>query len=110
VEAQALALRAHSLWMGEFRVLRVTGGASQSEGILQTLADVFGATVEIISTTDSAALGAAMMAAHAGGGDDFAVLSAAFCPAIRRIAPREEAVKIYRESLTAFRKFSLEAR
>ena len=109
VEAQAMALRAHSLWMGEFRVLRVTGGASQSEGILQTLADVFGATVEIISTTDSAALGAAMMAAHVGGGDDFAVLAGAFCPAIRRIAPREEAVRIYRESLPAFRQFSLEA-
>jgi xylulokinase len=110
VEAQALALRAHSLWMGKFTTLRVTGGASQSEGILQTLANVFGATVEIISTTDSAALGAAMMAAHVGGGDAFDALSAAFCPAIRRIAPRAEAVQIYRESLPAFRQFSLQAR
>ncbi|MDD5349447.1 MAG: FGGY-family carbohydrate kinase [Chthoniobacteraceae bacterium] len=107
VEAQALALRAHSLWMGNFATLRVTGGASQSEGILQTLADVFGAPVEIISTTDSAALGAAMMAAHVGEGLAYGALAAAFCPAIRRIEPRPEAVRIYRESLPAFREFSL---
>ena len=109
VEAQAMSLRKHSLWMGEFATMRVTGGASQSQGILQTLADVFNATVEIISTADSAALGAALIAAHVAGGCSYESLSAAFCPAIRTILPREDAVEVYRKSFPAFRRFSAEA-
>lgn len=108
VEAQAMALYTHSLWMGDFSVIRVTGGASQSAGILQTLADVFGATLEIFSTTDSAALGAAMIAAHVGTGMSYDSLSATYSPSIRSITPREEAVKIYRKNLHTFPQFSTE--
>ncbi len=67
IEAQALALRAHSQWIGDFKTLRVTGGASKSQGIRQTLADVFQARVESIAVADSAALGGAMLAAQADG-------------------------------------------
>ena len=109
VEAQAMSLRNHSLWMGEFATLRVTGGASQSEGILQTLADVFGATVEIISTADSAALGAALIAAHVAGGYCFDRQSAAFCPVIRSVLPREDAREVYWQCLPAFRAFASRA-
>ena len=105
VEAQAMTLRTHSLWIGDFKTLRVTGGASQSPGILQTLADVFNATVETIATTDSAALGAAMIAAHACAGVGYEALAVAFCPPTRTALPRAEAVRVYHECLPAFREF-----
>ena len=105
VEAQAMTLRMHSLWIGDFKTLRVTGGASQSAGILQTLADVFNATVETIATTDSAALGGAMIAAHTVGGMGYETLAAAFCPATQTIQPRAEAARVYSECLPAFREF-----
>jgi xylulokinase len=105
VESQALSMRSHSRWMGEFAVLRVTGGASQSSGILQTFADVFGATVETISIPDSAALGAAIIAAHVGGGLSFAALARTFCPASQTLNPRKELTGIYAASLDAFQKF-----
>lgn len=109
VEAQAMSLRIHSLWMGEFRTIRVTGGASQSEGILQTLANVFNAKVELISTTDSAALGAALIAAHVAGGESYESLSDAFCPAIRSVIPCPEAVEVYQKCLPGFREFASRA-
>jgi len=109
VEAQAMSLRAHSLWIGAFQTLRVTGGASQSVGILQTLADVFDSPVETIATTDSAALGAAMIAAHAAGGLSYEALASAFCPPTRTIRPRAEAAAVYAECLPAFRAFETAA-
>lgn len=105
VEAQAMALRVHSLWMGEPALLRVTGGASQSPGILQTFADVFGSIVETISTSDSAALGAAIIAAHTGGRHDYKSLAAAFCPATKRILPTTGGPSVYGDSLGAFKAF-----
>ena len=105
VEAQAMTLRIHSLWIGNFKTLRVTGGASQSIGILQTLADVFNATVETISTADSTALGAAMIAAHTVGSMGYETLADAFCPPTRSIQPRAEAVRIYSDCLSAFGAF-----
>ena len=110
VEAQALSLRAHSLWIGEFKTLRVTGGASNSTGILQTLADVFNATVETISTPDSAALGGAMIAAHVAGGVPYEALAASFCPATKQIPPNESAARIYRSKIKDFQQFELSAR
>jgi xylulokinase len=87
VEAQALAIRAHSQWIGRFDTLRVTGGASRSQGLLQTLADVFQATVETIAVPDSAALGAAMIAAHVAGGVPYAQLATQFAPASAQTRP-----------------------
>ena len=110
VEAQALSLRAHSLWIGEFKTLRVTGGASNRTGILQTLADVFNATVETISTPDSAALGGAMIAAHVAGGVPYEALAASFCPATKQIPPNESAARIYRSKIKDFQQFELSAR
>ena len=103
VEAQAMTLRTHSLWIGDFQTLRVTGGASQSVGILQTLADVFNATVETIATPDSAALGGAMIAAHVCGGVSYKTLAVAFCPPSRTILPRADAVRVYADGLPTFR-------
>jgi len=110
VEAQVLSLRIHSLWIGEFQTLRVTGGASNSTGILQTLADVFCATVETIATPDSAALGGAMIAAHTAGGVPYASLAASFCPATTQITPNESAARIYRSKLQDFQQFEKSAK
>ena len=109
VEAQAMTLRIHSLWIGDFKTLRVTGGASQSIGILQTLADVFNATVETLSTADSAALGAAMIAAHTVGAISYKTLAAAFCPQTRTLQPRAEAAQVYADCLPAFGEFKAAA-
>ncbi len=65
IEAQALSSRIHSEWMGvEIRSLRVTGGASENEAILRVFADVHGCPVQRLRTTNAAALGAALRAAH----------------------------------------------
>jgi xylulokinase len=105
VEAQAMLLRIHSLWIGNFQRLRITGGASLSEGIAQSLADVFNAPIEAISTTDSAALGAAMIAAHVASGMSHDMLADRFCPSSRTIKPRPEAAQVYIECLPEFRDF-----
>ena len=109
VEAQVLSLRRHSQWIGDFKTIRVTGGGSQSAGILQTLADVFNAKVETISTADSATLGSAMIAANTAGGISYQALAAAFSPATQTILPRPEAAQVYAESLAAFEKFEAAA-
>ena len=108
VEAQALSMRVFSLWMGEFNALRVTGGASRSDGVLQTLADVFGARVEVIATPDSAALGAALIAAHVAGGWTFDQLAAAYCPPVRTLEPNAQAAATYAKLLPEFQRFMVE--
>jgi len=87
VEAQALAMRSHAQWIGRFESIRVTGGASRSVGIRQTLADVFQAQVESIAVADSAALGSAMLAAYADG-VPLVVMTDAFSPVTETCTPR----------------------
>ena len=102
VEAQALALRSHSLWIGKFDAIRVTGGASKSPGIRQTLADVFQARVESIAVADSAALGGAMLAACADG-VSLAAMTEAFSPVTATCEPRKEYAAVYESLLPAIR-------
>jgi xylulokinase len=79
VEAQVLSMQRHSDWIGERpRSVRVTGGASKNRGILQVIADVFDARIETLSVSNSAALGAALRAAHAGTGLSWAELYGRF--------------------------------
>jgi len=105
VESQALSLRAHSLWIGKFDTLRVTGGASRSAGIIQVLADVFQAKVELIAVPDSAALGAAMIGAHVAGGVAYADLAAKFSPAAKTVAPNPAAASVYAKLLKTYQAF-----
>ncbi len=66
VEAQIMSMHLHSNWIGEeFREIHVTGGASQNPEILRIMSDVFDATVKVYRISNSAALGAAIRAAHA---------------------------------------------
>ncbi len=65
IRGQVLNLFERTRWIGQFDVIRVTGGASRSKGIRDTIAQVFGATVETLEIPDSAALGGALLAATA---------------------------------------------
>ncbi len=105
VEAQVLSIRTHSMWIGQFDTLRVTGGASRSPGILQVLADAFNATVQTIAVPDSAALGAAMIAAHVAGKISHSELAKKFTPTDTTIAPRAKAASIYAGLLNEFQAF-----
>ena len=102
IEAQVLSIRVHSRWIGGFDTIRVTGGASRSTGILQTLANVFQARVETIAVQDSAALGAAMIAAHTIGGHAYEALTLAFAPATHTIEPDPATIPAYASALTAY--------
>jgi len=102
VEGQALALRSHALWIGRFGTIRVTGGASKSPGIRQTLADVFQARVESIAVADSAALGGAMLAAHADG-VPLAKMTKAFSPVTAVCEPRPANAAVYERLLPVVR-------
>ena len=65
VEAQMMSMRIHSQWMKvEPRQIYATGGASTNRAILQIMADVFDCPVVRIEVAKSAALGAALRAAH----------------------------------------------
>jgi xylulokinase len=63
IEAQFLALRLHSKWIGEKPIeIYSTGGASVNKEILKVLANIFNIKVRMFEITDSAALGAALRA------------------------------------------------
>jgi len=65
VEAQMMAMRLHSQWMGvKPNRIYATGGASTNVAILQVMADVMNCPVLRIEVAKSAALGAALRAAQ----------------------------------------------
>lgn len=79
VEAQMMALRLHSAWIGVSpRSIQATGGAAANREILQVMADVFNAPVHHSDATDSAALGAALRAWQATTGLPWADVTAGF--------------------------------
>ena len=64
-EAQALSMKLHSQWMNIApQQIFATGGASNDRALLQVLADVMNCRVRRIEVSKSAALGAALQAAH----------------------------------------------
>ena len=65
IRGQVLNLFERTRWIGAFDTIRVTGGASRSKGLRETIAEVFGAKVETLDVPDSAALGGAILAARA---------------------------------------------
>lgn len=93
LEGQFINMRQHTRWIGMAteRIL-LTGGASRNNGIAQIVADVFHAPVERLATANSAALGAALLAAIS---DDHCLttLQQAFCQTdgTPRVEPSEGA-------------------
>jgi xylulokinase len=105
LEGQFLNMRLHSQWIGEKAgLIRLTGGASQNDGIAQLVANIFQAPVERFAIANGAGLGAALRAAHACG-HDLAGLSAVFCkPAAgSRLEPDLALGALYGEALDRFR-------
>ena len=106
LEGQFLNIKLHSEWMGvATERIRLTGGASKNDGIAQLVADVFQAPVERLDVANSAALGAALIAAAAGG-HDLVGLEGIFCkPASESLLlPDTRLAGNYSTALTNFRK------
>ncbi len=67
VEAQVMAMYLHSGWAGPRpRTVLATAGGSENQDLLAVISQVFGAEVGTLDVKESAALGAAVRAAHAG--------------------------------------------
>ncbi len=64
-ESQMLAMRHHSQWMNvKPQCIFATGGASNNLSLLQIMSDVMNCEVKRLEISNSAALGAALIAAH----------------------------------------------
>jgi xylulokinase len=103
LEAQMMSMRLHSQWMKVSpEKICATGGASNDRALLQVLADVMNCRVERIEVSKSAALGAALQAAHgfltaAGEKPEWEKLAAGFTNPVAdsEIRPDKKAAKIY---------------
>lgn len=104
-EAQALSMRIHSEWIGEtMKTVLVTGGASRNKGLLRVLADVFQAVIMPLAVSNSSALGGALRAAQAVGGNAWDELFTRFAPPDRemRVEPNPATQSIYKDMAAQF--------
>ncbi|MES2441107.1 MAG: FGGY-family carbohydrate kinase [Verrucomicrobiota bacterium] len=104
LEGQFLNMRLHSQWMEvKAERIRLTGGASKNDGIAQLVADIFQAPVERLDVSNSAALGAALIAAAADG-SDLEALQEVFCKASpgSSLQPNRSLAGAYDEALAHF--------
>ena len=100
LEGQFLNMRRHSEWMAvKPERIRLTGGASKNDGIAQLVADIFQAPVERLEVANSAALGAALIAAAAAG-ESMNRLQTTFCQAATGsgLAPDHSLAAVYDEA------------
>lgn len=106
LEGQFLNMLLHSQWM-EITPQRIllTGGASKNNGIAQIVADVFQAPVERLEVANSAALGAALIAATAAG-NDLVQFQEIFCKPSpdSRIEPDKNLASNYATALDQFKR------
>jgi xylulokinase len=105
LEGQVCSMRILSAWIGSFKTIRVTGGASRSKGIVKLIADIFQADVEKIAVADSATLGGAMRAAHAAAGVPLKSLAAQFAAATETIRPDTGKATAYAACTEAYKTF-----
>jgi xylulokinase len=109
-EAQMMSMRLHSEWMGVSpEQIYATGGASNDLALLQVMADVMNCRVLRIEISKSAALGAALMAAHgwldaAGEKPRWEKLTAGFSRPVpnSEIRPDKKAARIYDKLLEKY--------
>jgi xylulokinase len=109
-EAQMLSMRRHSGWMkvSPQRIF-ATGGASNDRALLQVLADVMNCRVLRIEVSKSAALGAALQAAHgwltaAGKKPKWKNIVAGFCAPVANseVRPDKKAARVYTAMLKKY--------
>ena len=108
VEAQMMSMRIHSEWMGiKPACIYVTGGASANADILQIMANVHGCPVHRFETTNSAALGAALMALQGESGCAWTDAVTGFAEPVAgsEVVPQDEFVGVYHERVEAYRAF-----
>jgi len=109
-EAQMMSMRRHSQWMGVApECIYATGGASNDTTLLQVMANVMDCPVRRIEIAKSAALGAAVQAAHgwlvaAGEKPKWASLTRGFAEPVpgSEIRPHKAAVRIYDKLIRKF--------
>lgn len=109
-EAQALSMKLHSQWMGvEPEQIFATGGASNDRALLQIIANVMNCRVLRIEVSKSAALGAALQAAHgfliaSGKKTAWDKVVAGFTKPVpgSEIKPDKKAAKVYEELLDKY--------
>lgn len=107
LEGQFLNMRLHSAWLGvDPERIFITGGASENDGIAQTIANIFGVPVERLDVPGSATIGAAMRAACALG-NDLEDLEEKFSRPVegRTIQPDSGAVAVYQNVFPLFQSF-----
>ncbi len=105
LEGQFLNMRLHSQWMGvKAERIRLTGGASKNDGIAQMVANIFQCPVERLDVSNSAALGAALVAATACG-HNLPALQEKFCEASPGSILQPDAVlrDVYDKALERFK-------
>jgi xylulokinase len=109
VEAQIMNIKLHSQWLGnKFKTIRITGGASQSQGLCQTVADIFQSRVEKISIPDSAGLGSAIWSAATVSNFKISELNDKFTRASEVILPNPANAAVYAEMTEKFAAFQHE--
>lgn len=104
IDGQIINMRLHSLWHGDRPdTILVTGGISASDGVCQTIANIFQRPVQRLKTSSSAALGAALIAAKAGG-HDIDQLTEMFCTPTETstLEPRPETAIVYQQLAQKF--------
>jgi xylulokinase len=102
-EAQAMSMKLHSQWMKMSpQQIFATGGGANDRALLQTIANVLNCRVQRIEVSKSAALGAALQAAHGYLSETriapaWKKLIAGFCDPVPggEIRPDKKAVSIY---------------
>ena len=84
--------------------IRLTGGASKNNGIAQMVADIFQAPVERIDVSNSAALGAALIAAAADA-YDLPTLQYIFCKPAKdsSLQPNLALAPVYADALIRYK-------
>lgn len=104
LEGQFLNMRLQSRWMDvQVDRIRLTGGAAKNDGIAQMVANIFQAPVERLDVLNSAALGAALIAAAADG-QDLEQLQEVFCKSSpgSTLHPDPSLAPIYEAALVRF--------
>jgi xylulokinase len=117
VEGQMMSMRLHSLWMKVAPdCIYATGGASDNVSLLQVMADVMNCRVLRTEVSKSAALGAALRAAHgwlvhAGQKPKWEDVVAGFTKPIpgSEIRPNPKAAKVYDQLIEKYARCEREA-
>ena len=105
LEGQFLNIRLQSQWMGlNPSQILITGGASQNDGIAQTIANIFNTPVRRLTSTSSVGTGAAIIAAVAND-HSYDNLTEAFCVFSSTITTPEAGAGIYDAIIPEYKEF-----